>query len=822
MKRFVLSCLTPLLALFLILTSSQSALLQAAEEKAATPPPPAKVEPKASLIELYAWTAILPKELIDLQARIGDYSSIDSVAKNLPDLTKEIKNLQWEISLLKTSNDSQVMQLSTYDLKLSKIKNRLSKFSSPVNQAISELSRWHKEWTKKKETLAEFRKQEDQSLALVMEEKKDLSKDINEALKIIEEQLTPTLAIGKKIGDLQIQLYAIDADLKSIDAEVRKNSIQQTSPSMLSKDFYTRINLKLVRDSFTSITSFIILQVNNLKGNYNLIIFSVIGLALIGWGIHWTRHITPATSQWYPFAHCPLAATIFIASANSAFVGMLPLQLNIPQEWERLLHIFNILAVVKLLSHIIEDDWKRRILSRMAFFLAFTLLLTAINLPQTLIFIYVFYVSIIALAFYVYQLRRRQAGANTFVEWFHRIWGVFPLLILLSGLTGYDQFATFFFAATLSTVVAFLIIWMLFRFNIGLLELICSVVPVRAIRDKQEIILHSLRPIIIWLHVFLQIAVIGVIWRIYPTINTALVGISKLGFKLGEIQISPGFIMTILLVLYSAVLTSRAIQSLLVNEVLPLYGAEKGVQMSIARLVHYAILTVAFFIMLRVLGFKLEQLTLLGGALGVGIGFGLQAIVNNFASGLILLFERPIKVGDTIQIGSEFGEVKELGLRATIIQTFDNAEIVIPNSDLVTGQVTNWTLANRKVRVRVPVGVAYGTDVNRVIEILLACAQANPMVLANPKPAAFFLAFGASSLDFELRAWVPEFLDKTQVLSDLNTDIESEFSLNNIEIPFPQTDLRLRFVDEQAANTLRNQSATEGDADPTEQTAAKG
>lgn len=124
--------------------------------------------------------------------------------------------------------------------------------------------------------------------------------------------------------------------------------------------------------------------------------------------------------------------------------------------------------------------------------------------------------------------------------------------------------------------------------------------------------------------------------------------------------------------------------------------------------------------MLRALGFQLNQLTLLGGALGVGVGFGLQATVNNFASGLILLFERPVKVGDIIQIGNEWGEVKQLGLRATIIQTFDNAEIVVPNSDLITGQVANWTLGNRRVRVKIPVGVAYGTDVGKVIEILIS------------------------------------------------------------------------------------------------------
>jgi small-conductance mechanosensitive channel len=317
--------------------------------------------------------------------------------------------------------------------------------------------------------------------------------------------------------------------------------------------------------------------------------------------------------------------------------------------------------------------------------------------------------------------------------------------------------------------------------------------------EHREIILKSLKPIIAWLHILFLVAIQGVVLGFFSTVKEAFVGIFNLGFKVSSLHISPGFFLTVIFVIYGALLTSKAIQALLLKKILPHYGAEKGVQLSITRLVHYGILTIGFLIMLRFLGFELNQLTLLGGALGVGIGFGLQAIVNNFASGLILLFERPIKVGDTIQIGTEIGEVKHLGLRATIIQTFDNAEIVVPNSDLITGQVTNWTLGERKVRIRVPVGVAYGTDVAKVLKILLACAEANPMVLDTPKPVSFFLAFGASSLDFELRVWIPEFLNKTQVLSDLNQDIENEFALNNIEIPFPQTDLHLRSVDEGAA-----------------------
>jgi potassium efflux system protein len=352
-------------------------------------------------------------------------------------------------------------------------------------------------------------------------------------------------------------------------------------------------------------------------------------------------------------------------------------------------------------------------------------------------------------------------------------------------------------------VITSLVIWLLYMLHLGLLDLAILILPFEILSDNRAVIVRKLQPIVLWSNLVLYFATQAVIWDVSPTVNDALELIATAGFEMGGINLSPGFFVTVGLVFYGALLCSKGIQAVLLLKVLPRYGAEKGVQLSIARLVHYAILTVGFIVMLKILGFELNQLTILGGALGVGIGFGLQAIVNNFASGLILLFERPIKVGDTIQIGSDLGEVKNMGLRATVIQTFDNAEIVVPNSDLITGQVTNWTLAERRARIRVTVGVAYGSEVSKVLEVLKGCANENPMVLNSPEPSAFFLAFGASSLDFELRVWIPEYLNKTQVLSDLNQDIENEFALNEIEVPFPQTDLHLRSVDELAGERLR-------------------
>ena len=193
-------------------------------------------------------------------------------------------------------------------------------------------------------------------------------------------------------------------------------------------------------------------------------------------------------------------------------------------------------------------------------------------------------------------------------------------------------------------------------------------------------------------------------------------------------------------------------------------------------------------------------------ALGVGIGFGLQSVVNNFVSGLILLFERPVRVGDTVEVGGSWAEIKNIGLRATCIRTFDQADVIIPNADLINNPVTNWTLSSRQVRLIIPVGVAYGSDVPLVMETLTACAKANAMVVDFPAPQVLFQSFGESSLDFELRVWVKDADHRLTVRSELHQEIDRLFREAQIEITFPQRDLHLRSIDESVV-LLRSESS---------------
>lgn len=196
---------------------------------------------------------------------------------------------------------------------------------------------------------------------------------------------------------------------------------------------------------------------------------------------------------------------------------------------------------------------------------------------------------------------------------------------------------------------------------------------------------------------------------------------------------------------------------------------------------------------LQTAGIDLSTLTILAGALGVGVGFGLQSITNNFVSGIILLLERPIKVDDRIEVGDVNGDVVNISPRATTIVTNDNIAIIVPNADFISSKVVNWSYTNRDVRFNFPVGVSYNTDPKQVRTVLLEVARAHPGVLTEPSPSVLFHEFGDSSVNFVLRVWTREFSTTPGVLrSDLNFAISRAFKAHGIEIPYPQQDLHIR------------------------------
>jgi len=287
------------------------------------------------------------------------------------------------------------------------------------------------------------------------------------------------------------------------------------------------------------------------------------------------------------------------------------------------------------------------------------------------------------------------------------------------------------------------------------------------------------------------------------SVRNSVTQILQKDLSMGTLTISLEDVFAFVITLVVSIYLAKMIRFVLSEDVLPRLSLPRGVPAAISFVAYYFILLTGFVIALGAAGIEWSRFAILAGALGVGIGFGLQDLVRNFVSGLILIFERPIKVGDMIEFGGQLGEVLRIGLRSSTVRTWEGAEIIVPNGNLISSEVINWTLSDRKKRLKIYIGVAYGTDPDLVIEILTKAAGEHPDVLENPAPLATFKGFGESSLDFELFFSIKEFLDRIKIPSELNLAIHAALKAAGIEIPFPQRDLHLRSVDPKVPDHLK-------------------
>ena len=259
----------------------------------------------------------------------------------------------------------------------------------------------------------------------------------------------------------------------------------------------------------------------------------------------------------------------------------------------------------------------------------------------------------------------------------------------------------------------------------------------------------------------------------------------------GSISISLGDIIAFFLTVWIAYLLSAMIRFILKEDVYTRMGIPRGASYAASSLLNYVILAVGFVIALGVVGVSLTKMTVLVGAFGVGIGFGLQSVVNNFVSGLILLFERPVHVGDTVEIGDLLGEIRRIGIRASVVRTRQGADIIVPNADLISKQVTNWTLGDSLRRIDLDVGINYGADPKEVIRVFESVARKHPDILKHPPPQALFTGYGDSSINFELRAWTDRCDAWPRIRSDLAVALYDAAHEAGMSFPFPQREVRM-------------------------------
>ncbi len=278
-------------------------------------------------------------------------------------------------------------------------------------------------------------------------------------------------------------------------------------------------------------------------------------------------------------------------------------------------------------------------------------------------------------------------------------------------------------------------------------------------------------------------------------------GFFMLSWEFGDIKIELGAVLSFLLVILITTLISKFIKIILEEEVFSRISLPRGIPGAISMVVRYFIVAWGIVVSIMALGVDISQFSLMAGALGVGIGFGLQNVVFNFIAGLILAFERPIQVGDTVEVNTVIGRVKSIGVRSSTIRTFEGSEVIVPNGNLISNDVINWTLTDRRKRRDIHVGVEYGSDPHKVMEILKTAANGNINVLQNPEPWVLFDGFGDSSLNFRVRIWTAMEVGLT-TKSEVTIAIYDGLNRAGINIPFPQTDLHLKSVETEVENII--------------------
>jgi small-conductance mechanosensitive channel len=401
---------------------------------------------------------------------------------------------------------------------------------------------------------------------------------------------------------------------------------------------------------------------------------------------------------------------------------------------------------------------------------------------------------------YNYGLNRFKKESDNVAPFVRNVYALsivlFALFIaaLFSGLFGFVNLSVFLLKIAAKSATIVLVIYGIHKVLSIIIKSGCEIG--KASKDNMlagywELIEKRLLQTLDVLAIFFAIKLILESMEVYRSILRWLTDVLIYKIKIGTITLSLGGIIGMILIFMLTFFMANVFRILFENHNYIKNRISKGMSFAISTTIRYLIIIFGIVLGLAYAGIDLGKFGLMAGALGVGIGFGLQNIVNNFISGLILLYERPIEVGDTIEVGNLMGEVKSIGVRASRVRTYDGAEVVVPNGNIISNDLINWTLSDNKRRLDIRIGVAYGSDPNQVLKLLQQVAVNHNKVLIEPAPRPLFIEFGDSSLNFRLLCWV-HFEEGLGVKSEIFVDIYNALTEAGIEIPFPQMDVHLK------------------------------
>ena len=650
-------------------------------------------KPTPDLANIIPKATQLSGDLAMLENSVTGILDISELDEKYTGIEENLKNPAARLQQIKDSKNIKLNKLVEIRKVIERENKLLEKISKPLQETIRRFGVWRNDWQAEKQQWNEWQAAliEDGDLEQLKSIFAKAGGTIDKALGIINSQLGLMLTIQDRAGTIQAKIFSIRAELDALILAARSGVRVTVSPPMFSSGYFSQYSSELWYAFQKGLfeTSWIDSRFFDQQG---LIVFLQIFFSLIVTiAVYRNQKVLNGARRWQFLAKRPISAGLLFGT----LVFMVFYEYREFQDtWAFFLTVVGGISFARLIGALYPTSWKSQLVYGLNALFIVTRLLHVILLPLPLIRLYTVLASVAGLVFCLRWARESGRQKDPAVYgWALRAGAFFLAFIIIAEIWGKQGLAEFLFMSLLRATAPVLG-FMLFMYMIrGFLERIF-----RSPRFQQMALFYGDTDLIIRrLTFFIDAAICGFIllpgvlyiWGAYDDLAGAIKGLLTLGFNLGSQRISLGLVIISTAILYGSFLASSLIQKLLMDQVLAKRRVETGVRVSIARLVHYVLIFVGFVVALLALGFEFTKLTIVLSALGVGIGFGLQGVVNNFVSGLILLFERPVRVGDYIELGGKWTEIKNIGLRATTVQTFDQADVIIPNADLVTNQVTN-------------------------------------------------------------------------------------------------------------------------------------
>ncbi|MFD1295008.1 mechanosensitive ion channel domain-containing protein [Lutibacter holmesii] len=760
-----------------------------------------KQETPPTLSEIIPEVALLSEDLTSINNSIDDFDGIDEIADNYKEIAENLKVIGDQFDAFKKDENYSTNELENLRSELNQSGQQFEDSNKTLKDVIILLETSRKEWLNSKKKWSTYEKLlRDDDLPL--EAKKSLKSAhtiIDKALNVIGSKLNDLMKLQQSgyknqetINDLNIQIQVLRK--KKITSAFEVGSIPMYSPK-----FFQQFNSKLWQRVKSGFTSVIFPSKSFFENNWWVYVCQIFVTFFIIYLIRRNSKFLKDHTEFDYFTDRSISAGIFFG-----FLSVLIFHSDMKSVplWNLFSFLIGGIAFCYLISNRKVEPWKNNFYYILVVILTFTGFLHVFNLPIVLFRIFIVSISIYCLIrLYRWNKNHKKSVSYKKYRWLFLGLFIYLSVIVFSEIIGKEVLALYMYESLLKSfmLIVFTVVFLnMVRAGIEVVFKIISNGDLTNI-DEDKDNSKLLNKTVVNLSTFIGILVflLGVIprilvfWNIYNDIPEAYGKLINIGFSIGESRFSLGIIIASISILYFCYVSSTIIEMLLMNERLD-RKLEKGARLSIAQLIRYFLMFIGFLLAIAALGFDLTNFTIILSALGVGIGFGLQGVVNNFVSGLILLFERPIREGDTVEIEGAWSNVKKIGLRSTTVHTFDQSDVIIPNSDLVYNKVTNWSLSNNRKRIIIAVGVAYGSDINLVISVLKEIGKGNDALVQSVNPVVLFRDFADSTLNFELRVRAKDQSKALQIESDLREEIDSRFREHNIEIAFPQRDLFIK------------------------------